>query len=478
MTVRPNVLIVVMDTARADAFEPYGALPGSTPAVAALARAGGAAPVVHATANWTLPSHASLFSGRLPRALGIGSGAPLRHVLAANEQRLLAPVLHDEGWHTVGVSANPFVSPVHGFGLGFDRYFDVTSARAAPRPGVLGRAEDALDAVLADVDDGLARVEETLDAAIDDAPSDRPWFAFVNLMECHAPYLPPRPWNDLGGLGRLRAATDVRRHQSHAAVVDACLGRHEVPATSVRRMRRLYGRAVSMMDAWLGRMHERLADRGQLGDTLIVVTSDHGENIGECGRLGHTLSVDERLLRVPLVAAGPGIDDTGLDGAGPDGLRSLADVPRFVASAIGLERHPWKRPACPDGIALAQNDGYSAVDPAFARIFASEWQLDHEAIARLDQPMVAAIGARFKLVRDELGDRVDERLHDLDADPLEVRDVSAEHPDEVARLGEALAQADRDRPSASSVPSTAARAAHRSGDDDELVGQLRTLGYL
>lgn len=465
---RPNVLLVVMDTARADAVEPYGAPTGSSPAVAALAAAGVAVPAVHATANWTLPSHASLLSGRLPRALGIGSGATLDRVLAANERRLLAPVLHDEGWHTIGISANPFVSPAHGFGLGFDRFFEVRSGRRPPGPGAVGRLRDLATGLLADVDDGLGQVEATLGRAVAEAPEDRPWFAFVNLMECHSPYLPPRPWNDLGPLGRALAARDVRRYQSHRAVVDACRGRLDVPERSVRRMRHLYQCAVSMMDGWLGRVGDHLASHSLWDDTLVVVTSDHGENLGECGRLGHALSVDERLLRVPLVVAGAGLD------AVPDDVRSIADVPRLVAGAAGLSRHPWSEPACPDGVAIAQNDGYRAVNPAFADVFAREWQLDAEAVEQLDRPRLAAIDSRFKLVREEVAGRPVDRLHDLEADPLEALDVRLRHPEEAARLVAALERADADRPAV--LP--AAAAASGVGDDPAMVERLRLLGYL
>ena len=466
--VLPNVLVVVVDTARADAFEPYGAPPGSSPAVADLARRGIAAPVVHATANWTLPSHASLLSGRLPRTLGIGSGATLDQVLIANEHNLLAPVLHDEGWHTIAISANPFIAPAHGFSLGFDRFFQVTSSRRSPRQGVVGRLKDLAIGVLADLDSGLSEIETTLGRAVSEAPPDRPWFAFVNLMECHAPYLPPRPWNDLGVMGRARAVRDVRHHESHAAVVDACLGRRSVPAASIARMRHLYDRSVTMMDAWVGRVTDHLDASGMLDDTLVIVTSDHGENFGECGRVGHTLSVDERLLRVPLVAAG-----ASLDGDAATHITSIADVPRLIATACGLRRHPWTRRACPDGIAIAQNDGYSAINPAFAELFAREWHLDAEGIERLDRPLTAAIDGRFKLVREQLEGRYAERLHDLDADPLEQVDVRLRHPDAAARLATALDAADAERSTRIPVSS-----AGSTTTDPTMVERLRLLGYL
>ena len=117
---RPNVLCVVLDTARRDAFEPYGAPAGSTPATAQLASSGRALPGVYATASWTVPSHASMFTGSLPRALGLGQ-APggrregCRPVLEANRERVLPEVLRRDGYATAAVSANVWITEASGF---------------------------------------------------------------------------------------------------------------------------------------------------------------------------------------------------------------------------------------------------------------------------------------------------------------------------------------------------------------------------
>ncbi|MDQ3644509.1 MAG: sulfatase-like hydrolase/transferase, partial [Actinomycetota bacterium] len=165
-----NVLVLVCDTARADAFEPYGAPVGSTPAVARLAAHGAAVENVFSTACWTLPSHASMFSGLLPRALGLGQapgGTPhgARSVLEDLRERLLPEVLRQAGWDTRGVSTNLWVSPYSGLSTGFDE-FELIHAGArqeqVSRDDLRGRAVWAYEGLRARADDGAGAAERTI----------------------------------------------------------------------------------------------------------------------------------------------------------------------------------------------------------------------------------------------------------------------------------------------------------------------------
>src|SRR3954470_17678282 len=122
-----NVLVLVFDTSRADAFEPYGAQAGASPAVSQLAGRGKAIDDVFSTACWTLPSHASMFTGLLPRALGLGQapgGAPqgAKPVLEGQRDRLLSEVFRRAGYATRAASANLWISPHSGFEIGFEEF--------------------------------------------------------------------------------------------------------------------------------------------------------------------------------------------------------------------------------------------------------------------------------------------------------------------------------------------------------------------
>src|SRR3954451_7057390 len=114
---RPNVLLVILDAARRDAFEPYGAAAGSSPTFAQLAARGTALADVHSTACWTVPSHASLFTGLLPRAAGLGrvpSPAAAKPVVEGQRERLLSDVMRRAGYHTAAASSNLWLSHASG----------------------------------------------------------------------------------------------------------------------------------------------------------------------------------------------------------------------------------------------------------------------------------------------------------------------------------------------------------------------------
>src|SRR3954468_12183027 len=130
--VRPNVLLIVFDTARADAFEPYGAEPGASPVLEDLARSGETADAMFAPACWTLPSHASMFTGLLPRANGLikapgGEVHACKAPMEAHRERLLPEVLRRAGYETRAASANLWISKRSGFATGFDRFIEVDS---------------------------------------------------------------------------------------------------------------------------------------------------------------------------------------------------------------------------------------------------------------------------------------------------------------------------------------------------------------
>jgi arylsulfatase A-like enzyme len=127
---RPNILLLVLDALRADAVEPFGAPPGSSPALAELARRGTAVPGAHSTASWTLPSHIAMFTGQLARGLGLGqapgqSPQGAAPQVRAQSERLLASVLQEAGYETRGVTTNVWAGPASGFDTGFDEFVEL-----------------------------------------------------------------------------------------------------------------------------------------------------------------------------------------------------------------------------------------------------------------------------------------------------------------------------------------------------------------
>lgn len=479
----PNVVLIVLDSARADALEPYGAAPGRSPVIGQLAAAGTAMRDVFATASWTVPSHGSMFTGLLPRAAGL-QGAPgmklhdLPPVLRAQRDRLLPSVMARAGYRTGAVSTNLWLSEASGFSTGFDDFVSIVSERQAKihTKSRRERARWLMEAARAKVDDGAAEAGRVLREWIDNGDPDQPFFCFVNLVECHSPYLPPKPYNQLGPIGRVRAALEARRHLTLAAIWQVSAGEAEVPPEALERMRRLYEGAISYVDRWVGELLEALGEKHLLDETVVIVTSDHGENLGEGGLITHSLSLDDRLIRVPLVLAGPGAQST-------PPIRSLAELPRMIAGLAGIEDHPWLADDLPAGAAIAQLDPPADPGDPRATAFAEQWGLGERGLQRLTTPATCATDGRWKLL--EWG--TEEMLFDTTADPFELQPLD---PGEqfapangISAPVEQLRRALR-HPSVTSSPAAQSGRRDSTGESIsdqerlELEERMRLLGYL
>lgn len=470
----PNVLLVIFDAARRDALEPYGAASGSTPAIAQLAARGRALPEVYATGCWTVPSHASIFTGLLPRAAGLSRVASPRSaqpILESHRSRMLPEVLRRAGYATGAVSANLWLSEQSGFDVGFDDFVSVDTGRHVGVDGARARRARMrwlAQAARAQVDDGAADAETTLAHWIG-RPRTQPFFWFVNVIECHSPYLPPRPYGGVSPLDRVRAAEDTRLYLNLDATWRACVGGFDVPGETLARMRRLYSASIRYMDDWLSRLLERLDSARLLDDTLLIVASDHGENFGEGGFMAHTMSLDNRLIHVPFVTAGPGSETMQLN--------SLASLPRAIAEAIGEENHPW-RDGPPEGVGVAQFDPpINDPDDKRVRDAVARWGLGEEAVKRFTTSLTCAVSGMTKLLLrgEEL------QVYDLASDPLELNPEPLEQvagsKEQVTLLKHAL-----DHPAVAVVRPEESPAASGGGPTPEELSdieeRMKLLGYM
>jgi arylsulfatase A-like enzyme len=221
------------------------------------------------------------------------------------------------------------------------------------------------------------------------------------------------------------------------------------------------------MDAWLADVLEALDRRGILDQTLVIVTSDHGEMFGEHGLIAHGFSVAEPLIHVPLVLAGPGAERA------PDHAFSHAALPALIADACGLRDHPWSETDVPERIAISYYDAIGAPEHPQIQAFASRWGLDDDAVARLTASYASATDGVHKLVRRD----TTELRYDLGADPGERAPLGDAVDERFAPLRAALDRAS----AAGEIEVPAAEAATSALEDDEvaeLERQMRMLGYM
>ena len=479
----PNLVLVVLDTARRDVFAPY-ADTTATPVLAEVAERGAAHPDLYAPACWTVPSHGAMLAGDLPRSLGMahaGGAGPEDFAAAvrANRERLLPEVLRRAGWSTTGWSANGWIGPATGFDTGFETWRSLRHGRTEWMASNRRRdvARWYLSALAARLDDGAAEIAGHLTAWLK-GRDDRPFLWFVNLIECHSPYLPPRPHAPLGPLGRLRSAHDARTHQTFEGYFRACLAGWGAPEGVRERTRTQYLASIALLDDWVGRLLGLLDGAGVLDETVVVITSDHGENLGEDDLFGHAFSLDDRLIKVPFFQQGPVLLDL-------PATAQLQDLPRAVADAVGLDEHPWVEQgvrAAHPGIALAQLDAPGRRGQRDTEDAIRDWELPPAAAARLCTSFAVATDGRFKLWRAD-GTGL-ERLVDLSADPLE-RGLRRDEPVTSSAATDATAARSRlaralDDAEAATVPRHRADVDGEVDPDerDALERQLRGLGYL
>lgn len=269
----PDVLLVTVDTVRADRIGAYGYARARTPTIDALAAVGRRYARAYSPVPLTIPAHATMMTGLEPWRHGVRSNGD---AVLGPEVDTLAEVLHGHGWAT-GASTAAFVTGSRwGFGQGFDAFHEVADPGAVADPWAVERRAEAV------VDDGLAWLATV--------PPERPWMLWVHLFDAHAPYDPPPGWVD---------PADPRPYDAEIAYMDAQIAR--LVAAAERR------------------------------PAVIAVVGDHGESLGEHGEREHGLFVYEATQRVPWILVGPGIGAEVVDTP-----VALADVMPVVLDAAGV----------------------------------------------------------------------------------------------------------------------------------------------
>ena len=271
----PNVLIYLVDALRSDRIGVYGCNRPLTPRLDSFASEGVTFTDMVAQSSWTKAAVASVFTGLWPRAHGV-NGPDDR---LPDSLRTLPEVFQAAGYQTGAVVANAYVGRPFGFARGFD-YFEFIEHHR-------GRSD-----VIGD------RLEKLLDARRD---TNRPFFLYVHTIDPHAPYAPPSPY-----LENFASGVEDPAVGEVETVRGLVLGTVEPNAALGRDLRQLYDAEVAANDASFGRLLDRLEKLGELDDTVIVFTSDHGEAFGEHDTWTHGLDLYNEVLSVPLVMRLPG----------------------------------------------------------------------------------------------------------------------------------------------------------------------------
>ena len=301
----PNVLMVSIDTLRADGLSCYGNKNLTSPVIDKLAEKGTRYENFYSHAPWTLPGHVSMLTGLIPDV----HGTYLLDRQIPREAPLLAEVFKNAGFHTFAMTSNFLVSPPYGFGRGFDRFLFRPEAEAR------------------EVNDGAMKLINR---------AREPWFGFVHYFDPHLPYSPtPASRRDLGIAGpTVREVDEAMTHLLYR-FVDIYLPYDQEKKDIVRL---LYDGEVRDVDRALGGLLKGIRDRFGLDNTIVIITADHGEEFFEHGWNGHSVALHDESLRVPLILAGKGV----AKGVVRQEITSMSMLPPLVMDLAGLA-DPLKR---------------------------------------------------------------------------------------------------------------------------------------
>jgi arylsulfatase A-like enzyme len=400
----PNVLLIILDTVRARNLSVYGYVRPTTPRLERWAAKGVVFERAIAPSPWTLPTHASLFTGRYPYELSADWSTPLD-----DTDPVLAEVLGRQGYATAAFVANLFYG-ARQFGLdrGFGRYevMPLSLGSLLSSSWVTREATSWVRRRL-----GLRqtlvrkRAEELNESFLAwlDRRDDRPFLAFLNYYDAHEPYLPPEPYNlSFADEQPIYWLDGQRRYQPH----------------QLAELTTAYDGTLAYLDAQVGALLDSLEARGELDRTVVIITSDHGEEFGEHdGVMGHGGSLFMPALRVPLIVLYPPRI--------PGGHRvreavSLRDVPATILDFIGFE---GGTPL--PGTSLAScwaegEDGCRTSTVLLSEVSEAPWERP-SWVPAAKGPLRSLIVDGLHYIQD--GDGT-ESLYDLHADPEETVDLS------------------------------------------------------
>jgi arylsulfatase A-like enzyme len=418
---RPNIVLVTLDTLRADSLGAYGYHRDTSPFLDSLAGDGLRCAQAYSVSSWTVPAMASLFTGLHPESHGVAHGLVTAGEITgqevlAEEFQLLAEVLQRAGYRTFAVAASLHLDRKFGFSQGFDRFENVGFANA---PKALAALEEMAGEVL---------------------EGEGPYFLWLHLFDPHDPYKPRRPWiRDYFSSPR-----ELRQHLSTREP-----SADESPDPVVDYARAVYDSEINFTDRAVYRAFDIL---GVSADDLIVVTSDHGEEFLEHHDFGHAGSLYEEQVRIPLIVRLPDLAHAGKVIEQPV---SLLDVLPSILDWLDLEP-----PAPVQGRSFLS--GLEDGDSPEQAIYLS-----------LSRPQTQLSGVRagpWKYIHDH-GDEGEHRLYDLGRDPEERRNLIPQEPGRARQLA-------RDLSSHLQEASASRLEVAVEEVSAETLEQLRALGYV
>ena len=525
---QPDIIFIVLDTQRADRLGCYGydgrqTESSITPNLDSFAEGGTLFEQAISPAQWTIPSHGSLFTGLYPT----------EHQLIQSDRTLgsdrphLVEVLSQAGYQTIGFCNNPLVGVLNnGLKRGFQTFYNYGGAIPS-MPGQSTRLPWPLNRLLESYTQFLRRISYPIqnwfgqsDLAFrislnswltpiwsqmanfkgqnarsvrdisrfleerEKSEIEQPLFLFLNLMETHLPFRPPGEFVDRVApyMRSDRQARDVMRRWNREAYRWAAPLEKPLPELESRVLSDMYDAEVAYQDDYLGQLFEALGRRDRAQDTLTVIVSDHGDGLGEHQYFGHAFVAYQELVHVPLILHWPAKAPAGRRIAGPVSTRRIYHTLLDAAGRLP-DNLAYVDPAEVHDLTLMET--IRGRDPEAFTAYAEVYPpLNFVKAVRRRQPELLerfrCMALRRAVVKDAWKlihvDEAPDELFDLDHDPLELTDQLGGCPAEAGELDQKLKGMARQ---AEALRDNLGLGATLDLDEDEqLMQRLRGLGYL
>ncbi len=334
---KPNVFFVVMDAVRPDHLSCYGYARKTTPNIDKIANEGVLFENALSASIWSPPSHASMFTGLYPSHHGVLG----ENLYLSGEIPNIVEIFHSKGYQTFGICPNIFITPHFGFHRGFDKFFD-----ASLNFGLLKK--HFLDWIIFGFETEpralmyrwiyhaiiFQKIKEWITFS---RKKNKPFFIFVNYFDAHLPHRPPQPFK--------QRFEGIRKQNVDLKKIEDCVNRRfgfpyiarevEITKDEWDFVKSLYDAEIAYIDFFLGKVFDYLKKYELLSNTFILLTADHGENLGDHELAGHAFCLYDTLLHVPLILNFP---KNALKGIRIPNLVSTVDIFPTLLDMLNIDR--------------------------------------------------------------------------------------------------------------------------------------------
>ena len=422
---QPNIVLIVMDAARARSFSCYGYHRPTTPNFEKLAKRSAIYEQAISPAGWSLPAHASIFTGLYPSK----HGAHDQHKYLSPEYLTMAEILSSVGYHTLSFCYNAYVS--HATGL--DRGFTEFNRFVHTTPRRFRKIAHKIDSFLALTrglhDSGARYINKQVNMALRRLyQGPKPFFMFIHYEEPHSPFRPPHKFNRYLPNGVSQSmAKKINQDRWKYFVNPELMNERDFEILTA-----LYDAEITYLDTKITEIFSWLEELAVLDETMVIITADHGENIGEHDMLGHAYCLYDTLLHVPLIIHYP--RGMATPGRVRHQVQTLDLLPTIMAM-LGEDTSYTYKTLQGYNLLSSNRHEFTIGEQSHPDLSTFYRRFPGADVSRFDRELRMIRTEQHKYIWDSRGDH---ELYDLKADVDEEHNIIAHHPTIVQDLDSKL----------------------------------------